>query len=83
MGPAVKVLADQHDELIEMLGALDRLGVVGARVIGASKDDLIKTLADLEPVLTNLHAAGDKLAPGAGPDGQLPVPEGGRRGRQG
>ena len=51
MGPAVEVLAAQHDELIEMLGALDRLGVVGTRVIGASKDNLIKTLADLRPVL--------------------------------
>ena len=47
MGPAVEVLAAQHDELIEMLGALDKLGVVGTRVIGASKDNLIKTLADL------------------------------------
>jgi phospholipid/cholesterol/gamma-HCH transport system substrate-binding protein len=64
MGPAVKVLAAQHDELIEMLGALDKLGAVGSRVIGASKDDLIKTLADLKPVLTNLHRAGDELAPG-------------------
>ena len=64
MGPAVEVLAAQHDELIEMLGALDRLGVVGTRVIGASKDDLIATLADLQPVLTKLHEAGDKLAPG-------------------
>jgi phospholipid/cholesterol/gamma-HCH transport system substrate-binding protein len=64
MGPAVKVLADQHDELIGMLRALDRLGVVGTRVIRASKADLIKTLAHLRPVLSQLHAAGDKLAPG-------------------
>jgi phospholipid/cholesterol/gamma-HCH transport system substrate-binding protein len=63
-GPAVKVLADQHDELIAMLSALDRLGVVGTKVIGASKDDLLKSLAHLEPVLSQLHAAGDKLAPG-------------------
>jgi phospholipid/cholesterol/gamma-HCH transport system substrate-binding protein len=63
-GPAIKVLADQHDELIGMLSALDRLGVVGTRVITASKDDLLKSLAHLEPVLSQLHAAGDKLAPG-------------------
>ena len=44
-GPAIKVLADQHDELIAMLSALDRLGVVGTRVIGASKDDLLRSLA--------------------------------------
>jgi phospholipid/cholesterol/gamma-HCH transport system substrate-binding protein len=64
MGPAIKVLADQHDELIGMLQALDRLGVVGTRVIRASKADLIKTLAHLKPVLRKLRAAGDKLAPG-------------------
>ncbi len=63
-GPAIKVLADQHDELIAMLSALDRLGVVGTRVISASKDDLLKSLAHLKPVLSRLRAAGDKLAPG-------------------
>jgi phospholipid/cholesterol/gamma-HCH transport system substrate-binding protein len=63
-GPAIKVLADQHDELIEMLSSLDRLGVVGTRVIRASKRDLIKSLEHLEPVLTKLNAVGDELAPG-------------------
>ena len=63
-GPAIKVLADQHDELIGMLSALDRLGVVGTRVISASKDDLLRSLAHLKPVLSRLHQAGDKLAPG-------------------
>jgi phospholipid/cholesterol/gamma-HCH transport system substrate-binding protein len=63
-GPAIKVLADQHDEMIAMLSALDRLGVVGTRVIGASKDNLLKTLAHLRPVLSKLREAGDKLAPG-------------------
>jgi phospholipid/cholesterol/gamma-HCH transport system substrate-binding protein len=63
-GPAIEVLADQHDELVDMLGALDRLGVVGTRVIRASKADLIRSLEHLEPVLTKLNAAGDQLAPG-------------------
>src|SRR5262249_54058567 len=58
------VLADQHDQLIAMLGALDRLGVVGTRVINASKDDLLKSLAHLAPILSQLHKAGDKLGPG-------------------
>lgn len=64
MGPAVKVLGDQHDELIEMLAALERLGTVGTRVIGASKDNLIKSLAHLEPVLRQLNKVGDDLATG-------------------
>ena len=80
-GPAIKVLADQHDELIAMLSALDRLGVVGTRVISASKDDLLKSLAHLEPVLSQLRAAGDKLAPGLNLHHQLPVPQGGLRDR--
>ncbi len=63
-GPAVKVLDDQHGELIQMLGALDRLGVVGTRVIGASKDDFIAMLEDLRPVVANLRRAGDQLGPG-------------------
>jgi phospholipid/cholesterol/gamma-HCH transport system substrate-binding protein len=63
-GPAIRVLADQHDELVAMLSALDELGVVGTRVIGQSKDDLLKSLEHLKPVLSQLRAAGDQLAPG-------------------
>ncbi|HRK46152.1 MAG TPA: MCE family protein, partial [Nocardioides sp.] len=63
-GPAIKVLADQHDELVAMLTALDRLGTVGTRVITASKDDLLASLAHLQPILAELHEAGDQLAPG-------------------
>lgn len=75
VGPAVSVLADQHDELIAMLKALDRLGVVGTRVIGASKDDLIATLAELRPVLSKLSDAGDSLAPGLDMAISFPFPK--------
>ena len=63
-GPAIKVLADQTNELVGTLKALDKLGVVGTRVIGKSKEDLLKILANLRPVLSKLRAAGDELAPG-------------------
>lgn len=63
-GPAVGVLADQHDELVSMLRSLDELGVVGTEVIGASKDDIIASLRSLRPVLDKLTEAGDALAPG-------------------
>nr|WP_221634124.1 MCE family protein [Nocardioides luti] len=75
IGPAVSVLDDQHDELIGMLKALDNLGVVGTRVIGASKDDLIKTLAELRPVLSKLSDAGDSLAPGLDMAISFPFPK--------
>lgn len=75
VGPAVSVLADQHDELIAMLKALDRLGVVGTRVIGASKDDLVATLAELRPVLSKLSDAGDSLAPGLDMAISFPFPK--------
>jgi phospholipid/cholesterol/gamma-HCH transport system substrate-binding protein len=63
-GPALEVLADQHDELIGMLGSLDRLGVVGTRVIRASKDDLLASLRHLAPIVHNLAKSGESLAPG-------------------
>jgi phospholipid/cholesterol/gamma-HCH transport system substrate-binding protein len=63
-GPAIEVLADQEAELVEMLSSLDQFGVVGTRVIRASKRDLIKSLGHLKPVLTKLNAVGDELAPG-------------------
>ena len=58
------MLAEQHDELIAMLGSLDKLGKVGTRVIGASKDDILASLDHLQPILAKLHEAGDSLAPG-------------------
>ncbi|HET7736170.1 MAG TPA: MCE family protein [Nocardioidaceae bacterium] len=61
LGPAVTVLADQHDQLISMLAALDRLGRVGTRVIGETKDQILEDLARLRPVLHEIAAAGDQL----------------------
>ena len=74
-GPAIAVLADQHDELIAMLRSLDRLGVVGTRVISASKDDLIASLRHLAPVVNRLRSAGDKLAPGLNLLVSFPFPQ--------
>ncbi|PWN03700.1 mammalian cell entry protein [Nocardioides silvaticus] len=64
VGPAIDVLADQHDELIGMLSALEELGRVGTRVINASKEDVLKMLEHLAPVLEGLHGAGHALGPG-------------------
>jgi phospholipid/cholesterol/gamma-HCH transport system substrate-binding protein len=56
--PAIKVLRGQHAELVEMLSALDKLGVVGTRVINEIKDDLVAELRHLEPILRNVANAG-------------------------
>ena len=83
-GPAVEVLADQHDELIAMLASLDRLGVVGTRVIGASKDDLLKTARPPRSrSCTKLHEAGDELAPGLNLLVSFPFPKEASDDRQG
>lgn len=60
-GPAVKVLADQHDQLMRMLQSLDRLGVVGTRVVNATKDDLLNDLRHLQPVLQQISRANRQI----------------------
>jgi phospholipid/cholesterol/gamma-HCH transport system substrate-binding protein len=75
VGPAVKVLAAQHDELIAMLGALDELGRVGSRVIRASKEDVLRILEDLSPVLRKLRQADEQLAPGLNLLVSFPFPQ--------
>jgi phospholipid/cholesterol/gamma-HCH transport system substrate-binding protein len=52
------VLRGQHSELVEMLTALDKLGVVGTRVVEEIKDDLVAELRHLEPILRNVANAG-------------------------
>jgi phospholipid/cholesterol/gamma-HCH transport system substrate-binding protein len=75
IGPAIDVLADQHDELISMLGALERLGRVGTRVINASKEDILKILEHLYPVLSKLREADHQLGPGVNLLVSFPFPE--------
>lgn len=64
MGPALAVLNEQHDALVRMLTELDELGVVGTRVINATKDNLVSQLSHLEPVLRKLADVDENLVPG-------------------
>lgn len=73
-GPAINVLRDQHDQLVGMLAELDKLGVVGTRVVNATKDDLIAELRHLEPVLRNLSDTGKALVPGLVTASSYPFP---------
>jgi len=61
MPQGLEVLADQRELLTQMLTALSDLGVVGTRVIKASKDDFVANLESLAPVLTRLSQAGSDL----------------------
>ena len=76
LGPAIDVLRSQHAKLIEMLHQLDRLGRVGTRVIGSTKDDLLADLKHLQPVLHGLNKAGDSLPQGLSLMISFPFPAG-------
>ena len=74
MGPAIRVLDDQHEQLVAMLRELDRLGVVGTRVVNATKDNLVRQLRHLEPVLRELADADSSLVPGLVATASYPFP---------
>ncbi len=61
LGPGLTVLADQREQLTEMLTALSDLGRVGTRVVNASRDDTVANLRALTPILTKLSEAGADL----------------------
>jgi phospholipid/cholesterol/gamma-HCH transport system substrate-binding protein len=75
MGPALKVLNRQHKALITMLRQLDKLGVVGTRVLNASADNIVASLRHLQPTLTALGDAGDSMASGLSMLASFPFPK--------
>jgi phospholipid/cholesterol/gamma-HCH transport system substrate-binding protein len=62
IGPGLDVINEQRDLLVSMLEGLARLGDVGTRIIQQSAADTIEDLKLLQPVLTQLAAAGPHLA---------------------
>jgi phospholipid/cholesterol/gamma-HCH transport system substrate-binding protein len=62
IGPGLDVVNQQRDLLVSMLDSLARLGDVGTRIINASAANTIEDLKLLQPVLTQLAAAGPNLA---------------------
>lgn len=75
MGPALKVLNDQHASLMKLLKELDKLGVVGTRVLNASRDNLVASLRHLQKALKGLADAGDSLPRGLSLLASFPFPE--------
>ncbi|HVK21674.1 MAG TPA: MCE family protein [Actinokineospora sp.] len=61
LAPGLKVVADQRDQLVTMLGALDRLSATAVDIVNRSKADLVEDLKLLAPTLEKLAAAGANL----------------------
>jgi phospholipid/cholesterol/gamma-HCH transport system substrate-binding protein len=59
--PGLQVLADQRQQLVTMLDALDRLSGVTVSTIDASQADLVADLNELTPTLRELADAGQNL----------------------
>ena len=67
IGPGLDVINQQRDLLVSMLESLARLGDVGTRIIDQSAENTVADLQLLQPILTQLAAAGPDLA------GSLPL----------
>jgi phospholipid/cholesterol/gamma-HCH transport system substrate-binding protein len=61
IGPGLDVINEQRDLLVSMLEGLARLGDVGTRIIDKSAANTIEDLKLLQPILTQLAAAGPNL----------------------
>jgi virulence factor Mce-like protein len=62
IGPGLDVINEQRGLLVSMLEGLARLGDVGTRIINASAANTIEDLKLLQPILSQLAAAGPDLA---------------------
>jgi phospholipid/cholesterol/gamma-HCH transport system substrate-binding protein len=62
IGPGLDVVNQQRDLLVGMLQSLARLGDVGTRVINQAGADTVAGLQSLQPILSQLAAAGPDLA---------------------
>jgi phospholipid/cholesterol/gamma-HCH transport system substrate-binding protein len=61
IGPGLDVVNQQRDLLVSMLQSLARLGDVGTRVINQAGQDTVADLRSLQPILSQLAAAGSDL----------------------
>ncbi len=73
---AFTVLDQQRDDLVTLTTALQRLGDTATGVIQASREDTVANLQALQPVLSNLAAAGDDLVKNFSTFVSFPFPNG-------
>jgi phospholipid/cholesterol/gamma-HCH transport system substrate-binding protein len=62
IGPGLDVIDEQRGLLVSMLESLSRLGDVGTRIIDQAAANTVADLELLQPILTQLAAAGPDLA---------------------
>lgn len=62
--PASEVLRENTDEVIGLLRATDRLTATASRTLNASRDDLLRVLRQLDPIIQELLSTQPQLAPG-------------------
>lgn len=63
IGPAVKVLADQTDELMALLTSINRLSSTGERVVTTIRNDVLRLLRSVQPALDGYIATDKDLGP--------------------
>ena len=61
--PAIATLSGQRADLMKMLDRLTRLSTVSQRVIGATKESIIRQVNEVGPVLSTLIENMDKMRP--------------------
>jgi phospholipid/cholesterol/gamma-HCH transport system substrate-binding protein len=61
IGPGLEVLNQQRELLVQMLQSLARLGDVGTRIINQAGANTVADLQLLQPILSQLAAAGSNL----------------------
>ena len=58
---ALRILADDRDQLTALLVSIDHLGDVATRVVNGSRADLVANLKALQPTLTKLAEVGNVI----------------------
>ncbi|MFI5609919.1 MCE family protein [Amycolatopsis sp. NPDC051903] len=61
LAPGLKIVADQRDQLVGMLNALNKLSGVAVDTVNRSRDQLVANLQALKPTLQKLGEAGQDL----------------------
>ena len=72
---ALTVLKDERDNLADALGELSKFGALAADSVNKTKENLVKELKDLGPVLQSLADAGPALTRALGFFGTFPFPK--------